>query len=153
LLAEIPGRQYELDWARTDEGLEILAQSTRGLPGGYHLGAQNSLDLLHARLTKWVFQAVVCSPGLPEIDLKRWAGAADYLVKGQFRPIPSNAASATPSRESGRVAGCLRASPARRVRNGDWLALTRRFSGGHFNALRHRDGSLLERRPSANLHF
>jgi PAS domain S-box-containing protein len=91
LLAEIPGRRFTLDWARTfEEGLEILARNQHAVAlVDYRLGAHNGIELLRAAIERGCSAPVILLTGLTEhqTDLEAMeAGAADYLVKGRLAP-------------------------------------------------------------------
>jgi diguanylate cyclase (GGDEF)-like protein len=89
LLGEIPRMRFVLDWARSyEEALEAIENNRYDLCLlDYRLGPADGLQLLDAALAHGCTAPTIFLTGLDdwEIDFKVMkAGAADYLVKGQF---------------------------------------------------------------------
>jgi PAS domain S-box-containing protein len=90
LLAEIPGRRFALDWAKTyDQGLETMLLNQHDVVlVDYRLGAENGVTLLRVAVERGCQAPVILltGSGQHEIDLQAMqAGAADYLVKAELR--------------------------------------------------------------------
>ena len=88
LLAEIKGRKFTIEWARTFEaGLKAMTRNSQDICLiDYRLGAENGLELLSAARTAGAEAPVILltGQGQEEVDLAAMkAGAADYLVKGR----------------------------------------------------------------------
>lgn len=88
LLAEIKGRSFTIEWARTfDAGLKAMTRNSQDICLiDYRLGAQTGLELLSAAKTAGAEAPVILltGQGQEEVDLAAMkAGAADYLIKGR----------------------------------------------------------------------
>ena len=89
ILVDVYGDQIDVDWVSSYElGIEALLSGRHGLCLlDYHLGARTGLDLLREVLARGCRTPIILLTGNDdrEIDVKAMeAGAADYLVKGQF---------------------------------------------------------------------
>ncbi len=89
LLAQVANRSYTLDWVTTfDAGLTaVRAQQHDVYLIDYRLGAESGLDLLRALLSAGCRAPILllAGQGDPSLDgAAMWAGAADYLVKGEI---------------------------------------------------------------------
>ncbi len=89
LLAEIPGRPFELEWAPSyDAGLEALRQDRHDVYlFDYRLGRHDGLELLNEAVSRRCKGPVILltGQGEREVDLQAMkAGAADYLLKGKI---------------------------------------------------------------------
>ena len=85
LLAEIKGRSFTIEWARTfDAGLKAMTRNSQDICLiDYRLGAQTGLELLSAAKTAGAEAPVILltGQGQEEVDLAAMkAGAADYLI-------------------------------------------------------------------------
>jgi two-component system, cell cycle sensor histidine kinase and response regulator CckA len=92
LLAEIPGKKFSVDWAKTyEEGLELMVLNRHDVClVDYRLGAYNGIDLLRAAIERGCGSPVILltTSGHQKIDMEAMeAGASDYLVKG---PLEAN---------------------------------------------------------------
>src|SRR5437762_106848 len=88
-LAEIRGGQIQLEWvADYDTGLEAIRKSEHDVYlVDYRLGRNNGLELLRAAVLSGCQTPIILLTGLGDykVDSEAMrAGAADYLVKGQF---------------------------------------------------------------------
>ena len=88
-LAEIRGDQFELDWVEDyDAGLEAIQKDEHDVYlVDYRLGKNNGLELLLAAMARGCRAPIILLTGLGDhkVDSEAIrAGAADYLVKGQF---------------------------------------------------------------------
>jgi diguanylate cyclase (GGDEF)-like protein/PAS domain S-box-containing protein len=89
ILADVYGDQIDVDWVSSYEAaVETLLSSRHGLCLlDYNLGARTGLDLLREVLSRGSRTPIIMLTGNAdwELDVKTMeAGAADYLVKGQF---------------------------------------------------------------------
>jgi len=89
LLAEIEGKNIELDWVSTyDAGLEALGRNSHDVYLlDYRLGEHNGLELLTEAMASGCKAPIILLTGQGdhELDIKAMeAGASDYLVKGQI---------------------------------------------------------------------
>jgi PAS domain S-box-containing protein len=90
LLAELPGKRFSLDWAKTfDAGLETMCLNQHDVVlVDYRLGAHNGVELLRAGLERGCQAPIILLTGAGEhqVDVEAMqAGAADYLVKVHLR--------------------------------------------------------------------
>ncbi len=90
LLADIPGQQFTLDWARNFEsGLREMAANRHDVVlVDYRLGAQNGVELLRTAIDAGCQSPVILltGSGRHTVDVEAMqAGAADYLVKAQLQ--------------------------------------------------------------------
>ena len=90
VLADIPGQQFTLDWAKNFEnGLQQMAANRHDVVlMDYRLGAQNGVELLRAAIDAGCQAPVILltGSGRHTVDVEAMqAGAADYLVKAQLR--------------------------------------------------------------------
>jgi len=88
-LAETRGSNFELEWVEDyDAGLEAIHKNQHDVfLVDYRLGEGNGLDLLRAAIAHGCQTPIVLLTGLGDhqVDSEAMrAGAADYLVKGQF---------------------------------------------------------------------
>lgn len=88
-LREIPNLQFDLDWASTYESAEEeICQRHHDLYlFDYRLGAKSGLDLLNITRKRGCAAPIIMLTGHvgDDLDIRAVrAGAADYLVKGQF---------------------------------------------------------------------
>src|SRR5437867_8436475 len=88
-LAEIRGDQFQLDWVEDYEaGLKAIEQDEHDVYlVDYRLGQNNGLELLLAAMARGCRAPIILLTGLGDhkVDSEAIrAGAADYLVKGQF---------------------------------------------------------------------
>lgn len=89
LLSEINGGRFHLQWVDSyDAALEAIASDLYDLYLlDYNLGAQSGLQLLNEALSNGCKAPIILltGQGNDQVDLEAMkAGAADYLVKGQF---------------------------------------------------------------------
>lgn len=89
LLAEISGQGFKLDWVETYEvGLEGIRTDQHDVYlVDYRLGKDSGLQLLREAITYGCQAPIILLTGLGDhkVDIEAMkAGAADYLVKGQF---------------------------------------------------------------------
>ncbi len=89
ILVDVYGDQIDVDWISSYEAaIETLLSSRHGLCLlDYNLGARTGLDLLREVLARGCRTPIIMLTGNAdwEVDVKTMeAGAADYLVKGQF---------------------------------------------------------------------
>lgn len=89
LLVEISGEGFRLDWVETYEaGLEGMRKDQHDVYlVDYRLGKDNGLQLLREAITYGCQAPIILLTGLGDhkVDIEAMkAGAADYLVKGQF---------------------------------------------------------------------
>jgi PAS domain S-box-containing protein len=89
LLAEIPGRRFEIDWARTwDQGFDAVLRNRHDVClVDYRLGARTGVELLQEALARGCQAPIILltGQGEHEVDLQAMrAGASDYLVKGRL---------------------------------------------------------------------
>jgi len=90
LFAEMPGRRFALDWARSfDAGLQTMVLNQHDVClVDYRLGARNGVDLLRAAIEGGCQSPIILLTGAGEheVDIEAMqAGAADYLVKSQLQ--------------------------------------------------------------------
>ena len=88
-LAEIQGGHFQIDWvADYDAGLEAIHKAEHDVYlVDYRLGKNNGLELLRAAIARDCPAPIILLTGLGDhiVDSEAIrAGAADYLVKGQF---------------------------------------------------------------------
>lgn len=89
MLSEISNPRYKLDWVSSfDKGLEAIGRAEHDIYLlDYLLDARNGLDLLEAAVSMGCRAPIIflTAYGNYDIDLRAMkAGAADYLVKGEF---------------------------------------------------------------------
>ncbi len=89
LLAQVAGGAYTLDWVSTfDAGLTAVRVGCHDVYLiDYRLGAESGLDLLHALRDAGCRAPIILLTGQGDAHLDStamWAGAADYLVKGEI---------------------------------------------------------------------
>jgi diguanylate cyclase (GGDEF)-like protein/PAS domain S-box-containing protein len=89
LLSEAYQAQFVLDWVTSyDQALQALDSGIHDVCLlDYHLGARTGLDLLRETVARDVRTPIILLTGLDDrnVDVEAMrAGAADYLVKGQF---------------------------------------------------------------------
>ncbi|HKI20811.1 MAG TPA: diguanylate cyclase, partial [Isosphaeraceae bacterium] len=89
ILVDVYGDQIDVDWISSYEtAIETLLSNRHGLClMDYNLGARTGLDLLREVLARGCRTPIIMLTGNSdwEVDVKAMeAGAADYLVKGQF---------------------------------------------------------------------
>ncbi|HXT12032.1 MAG TPA: response regulator [Candidatus Angelobacter sp.] len=89
-LAEIRGRAFNIEWAKTyEQGLELMVSNRFDVClVDYRLGACNGVELLRAAIQGGCGSPVILltTSGHQEIDVEAMeAGASDYLVKGQLQ--------------------------------------------------------------------
>ena len=89
LLAEIRGKQFRLEWAKTyDQGLELMARNQHDVCLlDYRLGPHNGVELLRAAIERGCESPVILltTSDHQEIDVEAMeAGASDYMVKGRL---------------------------------------------------------------------
>jgi PAS domain S-box-containing protein len=89
LLREIPDPRFDIDWAPTYEAAEeqVCQNQHDVYLFDYRLGAKNGLDLLNVAQQHGCVVPIIMltGQGLDGTDVQAVrAGAADYLVKGQF---------------------------------------------------------------------
>ena len=89
LLAEIRGKQFRLEWAKTyAQGLELMARNQHDVClVDYRLGPHNGVELLRAATERGCQSPVILltTSDHQEIDVEAMeAGASDYLVKGRL---------------------------------------------------------------------
>jgi len=89
ILVDVYGDQIDVDWISSYEAaIETLLSDRHGLClMDYNLGARTGLDLLREVLARGCRTPIIMLTGTAdwEVDVKTMeAGAADYLVKGQF---------------------------------------------------------------------
>ena len=89
ILVDVYGDQIDVDWVSSYEAaIETLLSGRHGLCFlDYNLGARTGLDLLREVLARGCRTPIIMLTGNAdwEVDVKTMeAGAADYLVKGQF---------------------------------------------------------------------
>src|SRR6266566_5228878 len=90
LFAEMPGKRFALDWARSFEaGLKMMTLNQHDVClVDYRLGARNGVDLLRAAFEGGCQSPIILLTGAGEheIDVEAMqAGASDYLVKAQLQ--------------------------------------------------------------------
>jgi len=91
IISEIPGKEYELDWASSfEEGVKaIISNAYDVYLLDYRLGKDSGLELLK-KVMQYDLNApliLLTGQGDREIDLEAMeAGASDFIVKGELRP-------------------------------------------------------------------
>ena len=88
-LAEIRGENFDLDWVENYEtGLEAIRKDQHAVYlVDYRLGKDNGLQLLREAIARGCMAPIILLTGLGDhkVDTEAMrAGAADYLIKGQF---------------------------------------------------------------------
>ena len=91
VLNEVYGDQVEVEWVSSYEpAKEAMLSGRHGLCLlDYHLGARNGLELLREAMAQGCRTPIILLTGNDDWDVDveaMEAGAADYLVKGQFGP-------------------------------------------------------------------
>lgn len=91
IIADIPHREYKLDWISTfEEAIEVIKENRHDVfLIDYRLGAHTGLELIGEAIKSGCTSPLILLTGQGDIEIDEKAtkaGAADYIIKGNITP-------------------------------------------------------------------